>query len=388
MIYLDNAATTLPKPPAVYRAVRHAMEHMASPGRGGHKQAMRAAEVVFKCREQAARMFEVEKPEHVVFTFNATHGLNIAIKSLVQPGSTVLISGFEHNAALRPLLSVGRIQVRVARCPLFRPDIMLQQMEELMNDDVSVVICTHVSNVFGFVLPLDEIAALCRKRNKALIVDASQSAGCLPVSMKKWGAKFIAIPGHKGLYGPQGTGMLLCSDDSVKPLLEGGTGSASASLVMPEMLPDRLEAGTHNVPGIAGLLEGIRFVERYGAGKILRHERSLVNYLSQELSELSDVEMFCDPELRHQVGVMSFRIKSVDCEEIGEVLGDMNIAVRAGLHCAPLAHRTVGTFDSGTVRIGLSVFNQKADVEQFIKIMKRRFSQQTFSGGVHRSFKA
>lgn len=388
MIYLDNAATTLPKPPAVYRAVRHAMEHMASPGRGGHRQAMRAAEVVFACREQAARMFEVDKPEHVVFTFNATHGLNIAIKSLVRPGSTVLISGFEHNAVLRPLLSVERIQVRVAECPLFRPDMMLQKMEELMSDEVSVVICTHVSNVFGFVLPIAEIAALCRKRNKALIVDASQSAGCLPVSMKEWGAKFIAFPGHKGLYGPQGTGVLLCSSDSVKPLLEGGTGSASASLAMPEMLPDRLEAGTHNVPGIAGLLEGMRFVERYKPEKILQHERSLGNYAAQELSELSDVEVFCAPGLRNQAGVVSFLVKSADCEEIGEMLGEGNIAVRAGLHCAPLAHRTAGTFESGTVRIGLSVFNQKTDIEQFLKVMKRRFSQRSHSGGVHKSFNA
>lgn len=388
MIYLDNAATTLPKPHGVHRAVQQAMERMASPGRGGHKQAMRAAEAVFACREQAARMFEVEKPEHVVFTFNATHGLNIAIKSLVRPGSTVLISGFEHNAVLRPLLSVEKIQIRVAKSPLFRPDLMLQRMEELMSDDVSVVICTHVSNVFGFVLPIEGIAALCRKRNKALIVDASQSAGCLPVSMREWGAKFIALPGHKGLYGPQGTGMLLCSGESVKPLLEGGTGSASASLTMPDILPDRLEAGTHNVPGIAGLLAGMRFVERCGPDKILQHERSLVNYAAQELSALSDVEVYCAPGLQNQAGVLSFRTRSSDCEEIGEMLGDMNIAVRAGLHCAPLAHRTAGTFDSGTVRIGLSVFNQKADVEQFVKTMKRHFSQQSCSGGVHKSFNA
>lgn len=388
MIYLDNAATTLPKPQGVYRAVQHAMEHMASPGRGGHKQAMRAAEVVFACREQTARMFEVEKPEHVVFTFNATHGLNIAIKSLVRPGSTVLISGFEHNAVLRPLLSVGKIQVRVAKSPLFRPDLMLQRMEELMSDDVSVVICTHVSNVFGFVLPIKEIAALCRKRNKALIVDASQSAGCLPISMKELGAKFIAFPGHKGLYGPQGTGVLLCSGESVKPLLEGGTGSASASLTMPEILPDRLEAGTHNVPGIAGLLEGMRFVERCEPDNILQHERNLVNYAAQELAALSDVEVFCTPGVQNQAGVLSFRARSADCEEIGEMLGNMNIAVRAGLHCAPLAHRTAGTYESGTVRVGFSAFNQMGDVEQLVRVMKKGLSQRSGSGGVHKSFNA
>lgn len=262
MIYLDSAATTLQKPAAVSKAVHMAMQRMASPGRGGHRPAMLAAETAFACREKAAQLFDVAEPEHVVLTFNATHGLNIAIKSLVQPGSTVLISGYEHNAVTRPLAAIRGVKIRVAESALFRPDLLLSQFEKLLTSEVSAVICTHVSNVFGYVLPIPEIAALCRSRKTPLIVDASQSAGCLPVSMREWGASFIAMPGHKGLYGPQGTGLLLCSDDAVRPLMEGGTGSASAQQEMPEFLPDRLEAGTHNVPGIAGLLEGMRFLER------------------------------------------------------------------------------------------------------------------------------
>lgn len=374
MIYLDNAATSLPKPSAVYHAVRRAMQCMASPGRGGHRQAMLAAETVFLCREQAAKMFQVEKPEYVVFTFNATHALNIAIKTLVQPGSTVLISGYEHNAVVRPLLSVGHVQIRVAKAPLFRPDILLEQMELLMGDDVDTVICTHVSNVYGYILPIQEIADLCRKKNKALIVDASQSAGCLPISMKEWGAKFVAFPGHKGLHGPQGTGILLCDSDAVKPILEGGTGSASASLTMPDFLPDRLEAGTHNVSGVAGLLEGLRFVESKKPENILRHERELLKRTKKGLATIPGLEVFSTSNIKEQTGVLSFRMRDVECEEIGNVLTEANIAVRAGLHCAPLAHRTGGTFESGTVRLGFSIFNQISEIERFLTIMTQHYA--------------
>ncbi|MGN0967754.1 MAG: aminotransferase class V-fold PLP-dependent enzyme, partial [Oscillospiraceae bacterium] len=244
MIYLDSAATTLQKPAAVSNAMRSAMARMATPGRGGHRPAALAAETAFACREKAAELFGVDAPEHVVFTFNATHALNIAIKTLVKPGSTVLISGYEHNAVTRTLAAIKNVKIRVAGSPLFRSDQLLSRFEELMTNEVGTVVCNHVSNVFGYVLPIPEIAALCRARKIPLIVDASQSAGCLPVSLKEWGAAFIAMPGHKGLYGPQGTGLLLCASDTVQPLIEGGTGSTSARQEMPDFLPDRLEAGT------------------------------------------------------------------------------------------------------------------------------------------------
>ena len=367
MIYLDSAATTLVKPKTVYAAMQNAAMNMASPGRGGYTAARLAAETVFACREKAAQLFGMKKPEHVVFTFNATHGLNIAIKSLVKPGSTVLISGFEHNAVIRPLCSIKDVRVRVADSPLFRSDILLKNMSKLMTKEVDAVICTHVSNVFGYVLPISEIAELCRKRGKPFIIDASQSAGCLPISMDEWGAAFIAMPGHKGLYGPQGTGLLLCAEDTVRPLMEGGTGGASASLSMPEYLPERLEAGTHNVPGIAGLLEGLCYIERRGIDKILDHERQLALKLAKCLSEISGLEVFCAPGLVNQIGVMSFRAKLMDCEGLAEALGKAGIAVRAGLHCAPLAHKTAGTFESGTVRVGFSDFNHPGDVHVFAR---------------------
>ncbi len=367
MIYLDSAATTLQKPKSVYAAMQKAAMNMASPGRGGHSAAHMAAETVFACREKAAKMFGVDNPEHVVFTFNATHGLNIAIKSLVRPGNTVLISGYEHNAVVRPLCSISGVKIRIAKSPLFRPDILLNEMSKWMTKDVDAVICTHVSNVFGYVLPIAQIAQLCKERKKPLIIDASQSAGCVPIQMDKWGAEFIAMPGHKGLYGPQGTGLLLCASDQVQPLLEGGTGGASALLSMPEYLPDRLEAGTHNVPGIAGLLEGLCYLEKKDINSIADGERKLALMAAKYLSEIPGVEVFYAPSLKNQIGVMSFRTEKMDCEEVAALLGEAGIGVRAGLHCAPLAHRTVGTFESGTVRISFSPFNHPGEVHCLIR---------------------
>lgn len=371
MIYLDSAATTLQKPAAVSNAMRMAVRTMASQGRGVHRPAALAAETAYACREIAARLFEVSEPENVVFTFNATHGLNIAIKTLVKPGSTVLISGFEHNAVTRTLAKMDGVKVRVAGSPLFRSDLILKQFEQLLTAEVETVICNHVSNVFGYVLPIDEIADLCCARHVPLIVDASQSAGCLPVSMKQWKAAFVAMPGHKGLYGPQGTGLLLCSGDTVNTLLEGGTGSSSAQLEMPEFLPDRLEAGTHNIPGIAGLLEGLRFIEKYGPHAILEHERRLALHAVRGMEKISGVEVFALPGLLNQTGVISFRVLNMDCEAVGENLGERNIAVRAGLHCAPLAHQTAGTFETGTVRISFSAFNRPEEVDQLLMRLRR-----------------
>ena len=366
MIYLDSAATTLQKPPAVAQAVTRAMKCMASPGRGGHRPAMLAAETAFACRLAAARLFHMDNPEQVVLTFNATHGLNIAIKTLVRPGDTVLISGYEHNAVTRPLAAIGDVTIRTARSPLFQPEELLRSFAAQMTPEVSCVICTHVSNVFGYILPVEEIALLCRRRGVPFVLDASQSAGCLPVDMAELGAAFAAMPGHKGLYGPQGTGLLLCGGGAVRTLLEGGTGSASLQQEMPEFLPDRLEAGTHNIPGAAGLLEGLRFVLRKGTGTILQHEQGLCARAAEGLSRMDGVTAYAAPSPEGQGGVLSFTAEGLDCEDVGQALGRMGIAVRAGLHCAPLAHRTAGTLETGTVRVSFSAFNTPREVDRFL----------------------
>ena len=371
MIYFDSAATTLQKPPSVSRAVSYAMGHMATPGRGGHRPAMRAGEVAYACRTAAADLFHVPDSQNVIFTFNATHGLNIAIKTLVKEGDTVLISGFEHNAVTRPLAAIPNVTIRVASSPLFSQERFLRQLEQKLTEEVAAVICTHVSNVFGYILPIAEVAALCRRRGVPLIVDASQSAGTLPVYMEEWGADFIAMPGHKGLYGPQGTGLLLCGQVPPLPLLEGGTGSASLLQQMPDFLPDRLEAGTHNISGIAGLLKGIRYLDRVGLDTIFAHERALIQKLAVGLAGTPGVQVFYDPKGESQSGVLSFRVDGTDCEDIGEELGRREIAVRAGLHCAPLAHHSAGTLQSGTVRCSVSAFNTEREVDRFLRVIRR-----------------
>lgn len=371
MIYLDCAATAMQKPPAVSRAMGYALTHMASPGRGGHRPAMLAGECTFRCRQEAAELFHMENPEQVVFTGNATHGLNLAIKSLVRPNETVLISGYEHNAVTRPLHAIPGVKIKVASGPLFRPEEMVDAFRRAMTPEVSVVICTHVSNVFGYILPLETISRLCHERGKRLIVDASQSAGCLPVHMDELKADFIAMPGHKGLCGPQGTGLLLCGCEEVQPLLEGGTGSASLRQDMPEFLPDRLEAGTHNVTGIAGLLEGLRYVRRMGLERILSHERELTAAAMKGLSRLPGIRLYGTADMVYQTGICSFVPAEATCEELGERLGSLGIALRAGLHCAPLAHRTAGTVETGTVRLSVSPFNTREEIRTLLQIMGR-----------------
>ncbi len=332
---------------------------------------MLASETAFACRQAAADFFHLEDPENVVFSLNATHALNMAIKSVVKPGETVLVSGYEHNAVTRPLTALG-CQIKVARSPLFDTHTILAEFDRLMTEEVRCVVCTHVSNVFGYVLPVKEISELCRRRRIPFILDASQSAGTLSVHMDELNCAFICMPGHKGLYGPQGTGILLCGEgQGTRTLLEGGTGSLSAKQEMPDFLPDRMEAGTHNVPGIAGLLEGIRFVAKQKEGAILKHEQALTAQAVSGLKAISGITVFHARQPENQAGVLSVLVDGVDCEEVGARLGERNIAVRAGLHCAPFAHESAGTLKTGTVRISFSHFSTLYDVKRLVQEMSR-----------------
>lgn len=342
MIYLDYGATSFHKPPAVYRAVELAMRRCASPGRGGYPAARRGADAVFACREAAALLFDC-RPEQAVLTSNCTHGLNIAIRSLVRPGAKVVVSGFEHNAVMRPLYSLGA-DITIAGRTLFDWDSTLAEFDRALRTGVDAAVFTHVSNVFGFILPIEEMAAMCRARGVPFILDAAQSAGTLPVKLKALGAAFIAMPGHKGLLGPQGTGLLLCGGETT-PLLFGGTGSESIRKDMPDLLPERLEAGTVNVPGAAGLEAGIRHVLTHGEAIAGAEHRQAIRCAAR-LEKLG-MQVFHGP---HQSGTVSF-VPRQDCESAAEFLANRGIAVRAGLHCAPLAHESTGTLETGTVRV-------------------------------------
>ena len=353
MIYLDSAATSLYKPETVQAAVIEAINTMASPGRGAHAPAMRAAECCYDCREKLARLFHVPSPEQVVFTFNATHALNIAISSLVKPGMRVLLSGYEHNSVTRPLAALGAETV-VIDTPLFDASAFPERAAQEIGA-VDAVVCTHVSNVLGYVLPVEALAELCRKHGKPLIVDASQSAGILPLDFTALGADFAAMPGHKGLLGPQGTGVLLCKNDA-KALLYGGSGSDSVSQSMPDYLPDRLEAGTHNVAGIAGLSAGLDYILARGCDDIRSHERALLEQLYGALSALPGLRCFYSPDAARQSSVLSVLPETMSCEAFADALNEAGVAVRTGLHCAPTAHRTAGTLETGTVRFSFSPF--------------------------------
>lgn len=358
MIYLDSAATSFLKPQSVSRAVAAALSSMASPGRGAYRAAMLAADKVFECRTLVARLFNVPEPERVVFTMNATHGLNIAIRSLAGSGSRVLVSGYEHNSVTRVVNAIGA-QMLCASSPLFDQDAAAEAFAERINQ-ADLVVCNQVSNVFGFILPVERIAKLCKERSVPLIVDASQSAGVRNVDFQRLGAAFIAMPGHKGLLGPQGTGVLLCADGA-KPLLAGGTGSDSKLQNMPDYLPDRLEAGTHNVPGISGLAEGVRFVLGRGAETIGAHESRLCGVMASKLRRIEGMEVFSSGN-GTQSGVLSVRHAAMDAEALCSSLSRAGIAARCGFHCAPLAHQTAGTDDTGTVRFSFSPFTSENDV--------------------------
>ena len=366
MIYLDSAATTFQKPPSVTAAMQDALLTMSSPGRGGYPAAMKAAETAFQCRSELAELFGVGNPERVVFTSSATHGLNIAIKSLVPPGGKAVVSGYEHNAVTRPLTALGA-EVSAAEAPLFRQSEVAAAFDRLIVPGTDAVICNHISNVFGFIQPVEAIAAMCRERGVPFIIDASQSAGVLPLNLDRLEAAFIAMPGHKGLYGPQGTGVLLCGENvPVRTLLEGGTGSLSMQQEMPDFLPDRLEAGTHNMPGIAGLLAGVRFVKQRGMANILDHERHLTLLAAEGIRMLPGAKVLAMPGLREQAGVLSFVPLKKDVEEVGTRLAEQGIAVRTGLHCASFAHKSAGTLDTGTVRVSFSDFNTRSEVYRLL----------------------
>ena len=354
MIYLDNGATTLHKPQAVRAAVNRALLRCANPGRGGYPAAMEAAEAVFRCRSLAGEMFDCE-PERVVFTMNCTHGLNMAIRTLVHPGDRVVISGFEHNAVTRPLHALGA-RVTVAGRKLFSWEDTLADFDRALSEKPVAAIFTHVSNVFGYVLPVEQLAELCRLHGVPFLVDAAQSAGSRPVSLKKWGAEFIAMPGHKGLLGPQGTGLLLCGRDP-EPLMQGGTGSLSIQQDMPDFLPDRGEAGTGNVPGICGLAAGMTHIRHVGLKAIAAREEREAMRAAQGLAGLG-LRVFTGP---HQAGVLSFLPPDGDCETAAERFAARGVALRAGVHCAPTAHESAGTLETGTVRAS---FGPDASPEQ------------------------
>lgn len=368
-IYLDNAATSFPKPESVYHAVMHAMRDVgASAGRAGHRRSLEAGRLLFMARESVATLLSIPDSSRVIFTHSATESLNVAVRGTVLPGDHIITTSMEHNSLLRPLYAVRQQGVELTIVDADRngrvdPD----DIRRSLRPNTRMIAVGHVSNVSGTIQPLEQIAGVAREAGALFLVDAAQSAGCVPLDVIAAGIDLLAAPGHKGLLGPQGTGFLYVAPEvQLKPLIAGGTGSNSTLEEQPEAIPEGFEAGTHNLPGIAGLMAGIDFVLKEGVAAIGEKERVLVNFAAECLSTIPSLTVFgpTDPSLH--VGVLSFTVEGIDSSSLAFALDrNFDIAVRAGLHCAPLAHRTLGTFPAGTVRVSPGFFNTRDEIAFF-----------------------
>ena len=372
MIYLDNAATTYPKPPSVLAAVVRGLEKCGNHGRGGHPLSLAAAEELWTARETAARLFGLDNPARAVFCENCTMALNMALKGLLSGGGHAVCSDVEHNAVMRPLhaLSVSGVAAfSVAETDPENEEKTVENFRRAITPDTTVLCCTACSNVTGAGLPIRALGALARERNLAFVVDGAQAAGTLPLSMKRDNIDFLCLPGHKGLYGPMGTGLLLCGDRY--PLctwMEGGTGSQSLSYYPPEELPDRLECGTLNLPGICGLRAGMEFVEKRGIEAIAAAKRRVMAPVVEQLAENSRVTLCSAPLSPQNAPLVTFTVAGVPSERVAEALAAAGVAVRAGYHCAPAAHAKCDTLDAGAVRVSPSVFTDGRQIAAFLKI--------------------
>lgn len=372
MIYLDNAATTFPKPHRVTAEVMRCLtEYCGNPGRGSHRLALAAAEQIFSCREALSSFLGVDAPERILFTQNTTYALNLAIKGFLRQGDHVLISELEHNAVRRPicvLAAKGKISFDIFPvCGLTQNELLVRLTEKIM-PSTRVVICTHASNICSITLPIAEIGTLCQKRGIRLIVDAAQSAGILPIDMKAMQIDALAAPGHKSLYGIQGCGFLAVGENfTLEPLIEGGSGVDSIPSEMPADPPERFEAGTLPTPSIVGLLEGVRSLMNGGAEACAARERELFLAARERLSSLPDICIYA-PE--HAGSVLLFNKNNLPAAELGRYLSSKGICVRAGLHCAPMAHKALGTPDGGAVRVSLGRYNTISDVDALWKALK------------------
>jgi len=372
-IYFDNAATSWPKPPAVADAVSgYLTDAGGNPGRSGHRMSVAAARVVEDAREALAELFNVADPSRLVFTHNATHALNLALYGLLRPGDHVVTTSVEHNSVMRPLRHLETLGVELTVVPC-TPEGTLDPdaVERAMRPTTRLLVAAHGSNVIGTVLPIAALAALAQTHHVPFLVDASQTAGAIPIDVQARGVSLLAFTGHKGLLGPPGTGGLYIREDiELAPLIRGGTGSDSAHDVQPEFLPDMHESGTLNVAGIAGLAAGVRFLLDVGVGAVQARERALVARFLDATARIAGLVVYGPRDVSQRCGVVSFNVAGAMSSEVGLIL-DQSFAVmaRTGLHCAPSAHHTLGTFPAGTVRFGFGWFNTEAEVDVAVEAL-------------------
>ena len=375
VIYFDNSATTYPKPRSVVYAISDAMKFCgANPGRSGHTMSRISGKEIEKCRNVACELFGAKNPENVAFTLNCTMALNMVIKGILKPGDHVVVSCLEHNAVMRPINKLKKSGITCSVAKVYPNDNnkTVDSFRNEINSQTKLIICTHASNVWGIRLPIERIAALAHIYGIPILVDGAQSAGLLPINTEKYGIDYLCLAGHKGLYGPMGTGMLITDKhEKLDTIIEGGTGTDSMILCQPKKMPQKFESGTPNLWGICGLRAGMEFVKNKGIENIFNHEMGLMEYFYDKLKNIKSVKLYMPrPEAPHFVPLISFNIRGRVSDEVGKLLDKNGIEVRTGLHCAPAAHEFAGTLETGVIRVSPSVFNTKSEIDKLVENIK------------------
>jgi cysteine desulfurase family protein len=377
LVYLDNSATSWPKPKEVLESIRKAIEQYgANPGRSGHKLAIEAARIIYETREALAELFGLEDPERVILTKNVTEALNFVLYGFLKPGDHVITSSMEHNSVMRPLRDLEKKGVEVTQIRASeKGEIDPQDVLKSIRKNTKLIVLVHLSNVTGTIMPVEEVLKISKDHGIPLLLDAAQSAGTIPINLKELPVDLLAFTGHKGLFGPQGTGGLIINteglEERIEPLMRGGTGSKSEEEEQPEFLPDKYESGTPNTPGIAGLGEGVRFILKEGIERIREKKEKLTLKLIEGLKEIKGVKLYGPLDPKKQIGIVSFNLEGKSPSEVSHLLDEKyNILSRPGLHCAPSAHKSIGTFPFGTVRFSLGYFNTEEEIEYAIRAVR------------------
>lgn len=366
VIYLDNAATTYPKPDSVYLAMDNFQRYMGgNPGRGSNQQSLQAGSILLETRESLARLFNIEECLNIAFSANITESLNIGLKGVLRPGDHVITTSMEHNAVARPLFTLRQqgIEWTLVDCAA-DGSLDPEDIRRALKPNTRMICTLHASNLTGTIMPIREIGSIARSAGIIYMVDSAQSAGVLPIDVNIDNIDILAFTGHKGLFGPQGTGGIYINPAiKIRPFKEGGTGSFSEYLEQPDFMPDVLESGTLNTPGIAGLGAGVAFINEQGMDNIYQHEQRLLIQLIDGLQQIKGIKLYGPADPRRQTAVLAFNIEGMDCGELSSRLDyEFGIITRSGIHCAPLAHQTVGSFTSGSCRLSPGYFNTSEDI--------------------------
>ena len=373
IIYLDNAATTWPKPQAVTDAIAGFYHNFTgSQGRAGHGMALKASREVFETRELLAELFNAPDSDRVIFTANATHAINYSLKGLLKKGAHVICSNMEHNAVYRPLKFLeksGLIELTVID---FSTDDLFE-FEKSIKPNTHAVITTHGSNVNGTILPIKKIGQICKDKDLTYIVDAAQTAGFIPIDMQREGIDILVFSGHKKLYGPTGIGgMCLNKNVDIETLIHGGTGSKSEWAEHPDFYPDKLEAGTPNTLGISGLKAGLKYITGLNINTVREEQSALINYFTEGLTQIEEARIYYPASYNNRLPLVSLNVRDITSSELALILDkEYGIMTRAGLHCAPLAHKSLGTFPQGSVRFSIGLFNTRTDIDFTIESLKK-----------------